>query len=211
MKSATTPRRNPRQERSKITVNAILEAAARVWSEQDYARSNTNLIARRAGVSIGSLYQYFPNKTALLCALNEQRHALLMTRLTEACQAGAPTLEMSLRAIISAAAEHHREHAALERVFACQLPQGPRSTRVSSQVFQAALRNLLTVHQAELRIKDPNLALFFLQNLGRSIMHSASRERLSDLKNGVIVEELLATALAFLTGRAGDGSSPKKA
>src|SRR3954471_21895921 len=111
MKSATIPRRNPRQERSKITVNAILEAAARVWREQDYTRGSTNLIARRAGVSVGSLYQYFPNKTALLSALKEQCHGQLMARLTTACRAESASLEAALRTIVSAAAAHHRSYA----------------------------------------------------------------------------------------------------
>ena len=68
-------RRRPRQRRAHATVSAILEAAAEVFAREGYARATTNRIAARAGVSIGSLYQYFPNKDALLAALLEQHHA----------------------------------------------------------------------------------------------------------------------------------------
>lgn len=63
------PRRLPKQERSEATVEAILEAAAQVFERYGYAAGTTNRIAERAGVSIGSLYQYFPNKDAILVAL----------------------------------------------------------------------------------------------------------------------------------------------
>jgi AcrR family transcriptional regulator len=63
------PRKLPKQARSETTVEAILEAAAQVFERQGYAAGTTNRIAARAGVSIGSLYQYFPNKDAILVAL----------------------------------------------------------------------------------------------------------------------------------------------
>jgi len=63
------PRKLPKQARSGATVQAILEAAAQVFERHGYAAGTTNRIAQRAGVSIGSLYQYFPNKDAILLAL----------------------------------------------------------------------------------------------------------------------------------------------
>ncbi len=63
------PRKLPKQARSGATVEAILEAAAQIFERRGYAAGTTNRIAERAGVSIGSLYQYFPNKDAILVAL----------------------------------------------------------------------------------------------------------------------------------------------
>src|SRR5271154_4150665 len=63
------PRKLPRQPRSEATVDAILLAAAQVFERHGYAAGTTNRIAERAGVSIGTLYQYFPNKDAILVAL----------------------------------------------------------------------------------------------------------------------------------------------
>ncbi len=74
------PRKSPVQERSKKTVEFILDAAAQIFTERGFAGGTTNHIAARAGVSIGSLYQYFPNKDAIMVGLmerhlaSEQRH-----------------------------------------------------------------------------------------------------------------------------------------
>jgi AcrR family transcriptional regulator len=65
-------RKTPRQARSLVTVGIILDAAALVLVEEGYDRATTNRIAERAGVSIGSLYQYFPNRDALLGALHRR-------------------------------------------------------------------------------------------------------------------------------------------
>lgn len=67
------PRKAPRQRRSQQTVDRIVEAAARVFDEAGYLRATTNEIAAEAGVSIGSLYQYFPNKDAILVEI-ARRH-----------------------------------------------------------------------------------------------------------------------------------------
>lgn len=69
--ASAEPRKQPRQRRSAETVDRILEAAARIFDERGYRATTTNHVAEAAGVSIGSLYQYFPNKDALLVALAE--------------------------------------------------------------------------------------------------------------------------------------------
>ncbi len=89
VKSGLKPRKSPKQHRSKEMVEAILEASARILEEGD-APFTTNHIAERAGVSIGSLYQYFPNADAIMAALIEQHveeerasaEEILATRLT---------------------------------------------------------------------------------------------------------------------------------
>lgn len=73
-----TPRKRPAQRRSANTVEAILEAAARIIETDGLAACSTNAVALRAGVSIGSLYQYFPNRDALTVALIERETAQLL-------------------------------------------------------------------------------------------------------------------------------------
>ena len=77
MDTTVSPRKLPRQARSQATVDALLDATAQVLVERGYARTTTNAVAERAGVSVGSLYQYFPNKDALITAL-QQRHVRQM-------------------------------------------------------------------------------------------------------------------------------------
>ena len=66
-----TPRKKPMQARSQATYDAILDAAAQVLTSEGYVGSSTNKIAERAGVSVGSLYEYFPTKEAVFTALIE--------------------------------------------------------------------------------------------------------------------------------------------
>jgi AcrR family transcriptional regulator len=80
--SRTGPRKSPSQERSRLTVNRILDAATRIFHEQGYTGATTNDIADEADVSVGSLYQYFPNKDALLVALTQRHIATTTTDLT---------------------------------------------------------------------------------------------------------------------------------
>src|ERR1017187_3771063 len=71
-------RRDPAQERSRQTVDAIVEAAGRLLVEHGRLGVTTNAVAERAGVSIGSLYQYFPNKEAIFAALQERHRDQVM-------------------------------------------------------------------------------------------------------------------------------------
>ena len=66
------PRKQPRQARSRELVERVLAASARVFADDGYAAATTNKIAEQAGVSVGSLYQFFPHKAALLQALRER-------------------------------------------------------------------------------------------------------------------------------------------
>lgn len=65
-------RRRPSQARSRATWDAIVEAAAQVLEREGPAGFNTSRVAERAGVSIGTLYQYFPDKQAILLAAAER-------------------------------------------------------------------------------------------------------------------------------------------
>jgi AcrR family transcriptional regulator len=70
------PRKSPRQKRSEQLVATLLEAAAQVLERDGLAGFTTNAVAQRAGVGVGSLYQYFPNKNALVLALMEREGKL---------------------------------------------------------------------------------------------------------------------------------------
>src|SRR3954463_6962872 len=78
-RTRTVPRKAPKQQRSKETVDVILAATARILVKEGFDRASTNRIADAAGVSIGSLHQYFPWKEALVAALVEQ-HTRKMTQ-----------------------------------------------------------------------------------------------------------------------------------
>ncbi len=81
------PRKTAQQARSRATQAAILEAAARILESRGRQAVTTNEIARRAGVSIGSLYQYFPNKRAILATLIRDKRAELLEQMRDALDA----------------------------------------------------------------------------------------------------------------------------
>ncbi len=102
------PRKIPRQERSRRLVARVLDEAARLFSERGYQETTTNHVAEAAGVSVGSLYQYFPNKDALVVAVAE-RHlddaAQQMGELLPALRTEAPDLADLCRTLVTAVAE----------------------------------------------------------------------------------------------------------
>src|SRR5487761_943127 len=97
-KLRTNPRKLASQERSRATVDALLEATTRVLIKEGYDRASTNRIAEVAGVSIGSLYQYFPSKEALVAAVID-RHTQEISEVTRKVlvNAAIPSSMASLR------------------------------------------------------------------------------------------------------------------
>src|SRR5262245_43578538 len=83
-KSQTNPRKLASQQRSRRTVDALIEATARILVKEGYDRASTNRIAHVAGVSIGSLYQYFPSKEALVAALIDRHKQEIIQLLRDA-------------------------------------------------------------------------------------------------------------------------------
>lgn len=98
---ALKPRKRPRQERARVTVDAIFEAAIQVLLSDGLPRLTTTRVAERAGVSVGTMYQYFPNKQALIYALNERYLEALAEKIEQTCQAhhGAP-LDRMVEALV---------------------------------------------------------------------------------------------------------------
>jgi AcrR family transcriptional regulator len=97
-------RRTPRQDRSRATVAFLLEAAAQVFGERGYA-ATTNEIAARAGVSIGTLYQYFASKDALLVALAQRHLDEARARFAAALATAPAEREALVRVLIETAVE----------------------------------------------------------------------------------------------------------
>jgi AcrR family transcriptional regulator len=95
-RSAFEPRKSPVQARSTLTVEAISEATIQVLLSHGTDRLTTTRVAERAGVSVGTLYQYYPNKQSLLFAVLEDHLDKLATAVETACQraSGKPLMEM---------------------------------------------------------------------------------------------------------------------
>ena len=173
----TTPRKRPRQDRSRATVDTILEATARVLVERGFDGLTTNLVADAAGVSIGSLYQYFPNKAALVGALIE-RHvdhmsALLLAELTRVAQL---PVAAAIRSVVEAMIRAHAVQPELHRVLTEQVPRVGRmgKLREVEAITQRMVAGLLAHRKSELAITDPDMASFVLVSSIEAITHRAA-------------------------------------
>lgn len=138
------PRKQPSQARARKTVEAIIEATARILEAQGHDGFTTNAVAERAGVSIGTLYQYFPNKDALLGALIDREAALLLDAAVRA--GGAPSGHAALDVLMAAAVAHQLRRPALARLLdfeESRMPLDADRQRVR-QRFEAIVVDLLS-------------------------------------------------------------------
>ena len=138
------PRKLPTQSRSTATVNAVLEAAARILEQRGFKDYTTNAVAEWAGVSIGSFYQYFPNKDAVTVALIEREAAVLLADI--AGMHSVKGYEAGLDQMIRSAVAHQMRRPRLARLLdfeESRLPICSRTGRVAD-VFYAALVGVLS-------------------------------------------------------------------
>ncbi len=133
--TSASPRKAPRQERSRRTVERILDAAAHVFHEQGYTAATTNDIADEAEVSIGSLYQYFPNKDALLVALTQRHIASATAGLTDLLGRlrTDDSFEPVLRAVVDFLVEQHH----LDDLHVLVMHTAPRTHEIGLELDRA--------------------------------------------------------------------------
>jgi AcrR family transcriptional regulator len=132
------PRKQATQARAARTVEAILEAAARILEDRGLEGYTTNAIAGRAGVSIGSLYQYFPNKDAITLALIARETAELLAELRAA--AAEPDWREGLKAMVRAGVAHQLRRPRLARLLdieEARLPNPAHQDRVATVAHAA--------------------------------------------------------------------------
>lgn len=198
-KPPATPRKQPKQERSQVTVEAILSATAHILTENGYNRLTTNRVAERAGVSIGSLYQYFPNKEALIFALAEH-HANEMVQLAKQHLEGLSdrTIPEVLRQIIKAALAAHAVNPKLHRVLHEQIPHSEVMKRLDQAKVENLLRSFLAQRSDQLRPKNLELAVFMVERTIRALIHGAMFDHPELLKTGELERELTLMLSAYL-------------
>src|ERR1700754_1142282 len=103
-KPLTKPRKHASQGRSRATVDALIEATARILVKDGFDKASTNRIAEKAGVSVGSLYQYFPSKEALVAAVVKRHGEELMQVVRETlAEVIALPMEQAVRKLVLAA------------------------------------------------------------------------------------------------------------
>ncbi|GGY19920.1 TetR/AcrR family transcriptional regulator [Streptomyces xanthochromogenes] len=198
------PRKQPRQVRAELTRERILDAAAHVFAEYGYAAGTTNRIAERARVSIGSLYQYYPNKDAILVEL--------LTRHLDAGMAGMSLdqdvdqplpepIEAVMRRHVRSAIENHRDDPQLLRVM---IEQGPRAPELLERVARNELRYIaytrrLLRNHPDVRVGDVDVAARLVVSTVEMVVHRTMAGP-GPIDTARFEDELVSMLTRYLTG-----------
>jgi AcrR family transcriptional regulator len=213
-RKVANPRKRPEQDRSRATVEAVMDAAAHILIKHGYDAFTTNRVAEKAGVSIGSLYQYFPNKEALIGELM-RRHLAVIEQGVElmAAQAHTVPLAVLVRAAVEQNIASHLAEPALHRVLSEEVPRLGQLDwqRAFQQRVTARVREALDARRAELAVADLDLAVYVVTRTVEAVVHNAVGERPQDLKSGVLAEELTRLLVGYLMGKPTAAKRPFRA
>ena len=203
--NSSASRRTPKQRRSRVIVSSIVEAGRRLLEAEGPVALTTNRIAERAGVSIGSLYRYFPNKQAIVAAVYAEETG----REVEGIRSAAtwPIEEVSLQESLAMVVDYqlvrHRRLLELGRDFYREhhreFSLGPR---VGARELESRLRDLLLRHRERVRVRDVEQAAFLIARGISAIVRRALDERPEKLDEPAFRDELLDLVHCYVTGRA---------
>ncbi len=202
-KPRIVPRKMPKQPRSQATVELLLSTAADLLVRDGYARLNTNRIAERAGVSIGSLYQYFPSKEALIAGL-ANRHVDQMIALMRRAWAGRPLtapIPETTREVVSLLVQAHAADAALLQVLVEYVPRfWTHARQLDERLYQRAYL-WLYAHRKNIQRDNLKVAAFVVVQAVESIVHAAVVHGPEELLGSELVDEVTAFVVGYLQWR----------
>jgi AcrR family transcriptional regulator len=203
-KPPTNPRKTASQARSRATVDALVEATARILVREGFEKASTNRIAEIAGVSVGSLYQYFPSKEALVAAVidrhNEEIMGIVRAALAEV--ANLP-IEKAVRRLVTVAIEAHRINPNLHRVLAEQIPRTGQLKDVEAfnREVQTSVRAYLESRRKEMRKVGLDVATFICVSAIEAVAHNTvlnHAEMLTEKMVRTLVDETTRMVVGYL-------------
>jgi AcrR family transcriptional regulator len=184
-------------------VDAVLAAAAHILEDRGLSGFNTNAVAVRAGVSIGSLYQYFPSKDAILVALMEQGLSVFSESVAEAID-GAPgdSLGEDLKFMLQMGLVSHLRRPNLVRLLEDEFQrlEGHINKASSHVAVRAAMNRLLQRYGNQIRVDNIETASHDIGVIARSLM-SAAGER-GDTEWDTVIDRIVRAMLGYLDARA---------
>ena len=183
-KPELSPRKRPRQERGRATVEAILQAATYILIKSGWEALNANAVAERAGVNISSLYQYFPNKESIVSELRNRHQERI-----DACSApsAGETMHERIVATVRHGIEIYRDNAELFRAF----EEVPRSRRRLVTVRrERADRPLLPEGEASLTQSSSELTTFVARTAVEAVLREVTLSQPKLLSEPRLVDEL---------------------
>lgn len=197
-KLTTKLRKSPTQERSRATVDAIMQSATYILNEAGWSGLNTNAIAERAGVNISSLYQYFPNKQAVIAELQRRHATFIDEELQHATQSISkqPTLRAALKVIVEMVIREHRISPETHKAISEELPQSQRYRQDGQLELQKHMRNALQPFMKN--VPDSELAMYIVGISIKAIVHQVTNEHPELLNQSSLVDEMITLIEQFL-------------
>ncbi|MGA3048640.1 MAG: TetR/AcrR family transcriptional regulator [Terracidiphilus sp.] len=183
-----------------MTVEAMLDAAIKLLKREGNSSITTNRIAETAGVSIGSVYQYFPNKQAIFSALHE-RHIHQVDRVMhrKMAESADGTLEELIASLIDGMVEAHSADPELSELLYSEVPHRADGTSDFSTRLHGAFRAALAPHTRELgRIVDLDTRTFFISNMVDALGHAIVLRRIPGLSLPRSKAESFRAIMAYL-------------
>jgi len=196
----TFGRRRPKQRRAHQTVDAVLDAVVRVLKREGFNAITTNRIAEVAGVSIGSVYQYFPDKRAIFVALH-QRHVDQIDRMVETklIEHAASSLDDLVRAMVEGMIEAHATDPELYELLLTEVPHRADGTRDFAVRLHGAFRLAISSRGHDLkRRRDLDKIVFMVTHMVEALSHGAVLRRPAGLSLEEAKEEVVRAVLAYL-------------
>ncbi|MDY0870670.1 TetR/AcrR family transcriptional regulator [Dongia rigui] len=197
-KAKAAMRKEPSQSRSKATVEAIIEAATRILSVEGWAGFNTNKVAEAAGVSIGSLYQYFPSKLSLVEAIRRRHIEDCLGVMKRAGKSGRPLAQFVADLVRDLIAVHSL-HPGLHRVLLDDAPSADafRDPHDAFEVDYLASYTAVVRHyrQGKTGSSDEAVAMT-LSDAIDGVIHNAARR--GTLQNPEVGAELVRLVTSYL-------------
>jgi AcrR family transcriptional regulator len=192
-------RKNPQQARSGALVDALVEATVRVLSADGYKGATTKRIAQVAGVSVGSLYQYFPNKEALVYAVSQRHYEDLLGRLALISLAPTRQLREAVAEFVQCMIDGHALDPEVHRAVTEQMLRlGPDSYAETQQRALAMVEGLLRARSAEVKVRDPAFAAWLLVTTAEGAVHAALMEEQARLLEPSFAPELTEILCAYI-------------
>jgi AcrR family transcriptional regulator len=200
-----TPRKTPLQTRSRALVDAIVTAGEELLAERGWTGLTLQDVATRAGVSPGSLYQYFPDKAALVAEVTERQSARELAFHLERFAALTPktSLEDALTLMLRAVLDFQRQERALFRATLNALQHLGRYEQLAARAKEAsfALRGVLEQHRHRLAVDDLELATHVCANAIHALTHDGVLPRPDTLDDETLLNELRRLVLGYLLPR----------
>jgi AcrR family transcriptional regulator len=194
-----TMRKEPRQARSRATIDAILDAAAHILGDRGWTGLTTNTVAEIAGVSIGSLYQYFPNKLALIEAVR-RRHFDEVLAVLRAAADDRMTRRKRVEALVDGMIAVHSRYPAAHRVLLEESPRGADTGSAHDRFEVECRKGYETLFKANARAAaDVRVGAQVLAGAVAGAVHEAARQ--GTLGSPVLKKELIALVQAYLSSR----------